>query len=128
MTKSHSFNYSISKKLPRKTQVFSLEDKCLCLVPIVAQHFRQPETPYEDPPEIPRNHLDNLLTYREPTRIYLTDACGRCQIPKEYWGRVYINLLEFCAELVLIWIDILEKTTDDEEFLLSMGDITTDIG
>ena len=83
----------------------------------------------------------NLLTYREPTRIYLTDACEICivdfrskgrswrwQIPKEYWGRAHINLLEFCAELVSIWIDIAEDTLDEEEYLLSMGDSTTYIG
>ena len=50
--------------------------------------------------------LMNLLTYLEPTRINLTDACkvgmggfsskGRAwrrKIPKEYWGRTHINLL-----------------------------------
>ena len=82
----------------------------------------------------------NLLTYREPTRIYLTDSykigtggfsskgrAWRWQIPKEYWVRAHINLLDFCAELVLICIEIKEDTLDDEEFLLSMGDSTEDI-
>ena len=54
-------------------------------------------------------------------------AC-RWQIPKEYWGRVYINLLELYAELVSIWIDIVEDALDGEECLLSMGDITKAIG
>ena len=62
----------------------------------------------------------NLLTYHEPTRIYLIDACEigmggfiskgrawRWKIFKEYWGRAHINLLEFCVELVSIWIDII---------------------
>ena len=52
----------------------------------------------------------NLLNYCEPTLIYLLDACEigmgvfsskgkawRWKIPKEYWGRRHINLLEFCA-------------------------------
>ena len=69
----------------------------------------------------------NLLTYREPTRIYLTDACKigmsgfsskgrlcRWQIPKEYLSRAYINLLEFFSELLSIWIDIVEETMDDK--------------
>ena len=83
----------------------------------------------------------NLLTYREPTRINLTNAykigmvglsskgrAWRWQIPKTFWGRAHINLLELCAELVSIWIDIVEDTLDDEECLISMGDSTTDIG
>ena len=36
--------------------------------------------------------------------------------------------MEFCAELVLIWIDIVEDTLDDEEFLLYMGESTPAIG
>ena len=77
----------------------------------------------------------NLLTYREPTLIYLTDACeigmrdfiskGRAwmwQIPKYYWGHTHINLLELCTELVSICIDIVENTLDDEICLLSIGD------
>ena len=35
-------------------------------------------------------------------------------MPKEYWGRTHINLLEFCAELVSIWINIIEDILDDE--------------
>ena len=85
--------------------------------------------------------LMNLLTYHEPTRIYLIDACDigiggfsskgrawRWQIPKEYLGRAHINLLEFCAELVSIWINIVEETLYDEECILSMGDSTKAIG
>ena len=83
----------------------------------------------------------NLITYREPNRIYLTDACEigmvgfiskgrarRWKITKEYWGCAHINLLEFCEELVSIWIDIIEDTLDDNACLLSMGDIPTAIG
>ena len=85
--------------------------------------------------------LMNLITYCEPTRIYLTDACKigmggfsskgrarRWQIPKEYWGRGHINLFEFCAEIVSIWINIVEDTLDDEECLISMWDRKTAIG
>ena len=36
--------------------------------------------------------------------------------------------MEFCTEIVSIWIDIVEGTLDDEEFVLSMGDTTTAIG
>ena len=68
----------------------------------------------------------NLLTYREPTHIYLTDACKigmggfsskdrawGWKITKEYWGPAHIKLLEFCAELVSILIYIVEDTLDD---------------
>ena len=50
------------------------------------------------------------------------------QIPKEYWGCAHINLLEFCAEIILIWVDIVEDALDDEEYLLSMEDSTTATG
>ena len=84
--------------------------------------------------------LMNMLTYRKPTRVYLTNACEICmggfsskcktwrwQTPKEYWGRAHINLWEFCAELVSIWIDIVEDTLNEKEYLLSIGDIKTSI-
>ena len=70
----------------------------------------------------------NLLNYCEPTPLYLTDTCKigmgglssksrawRWQIPKEYWGRALINLLEFCVDLVSIWINTIEDTLDYEE-------------
>ena len=42
------------------------------------------------------------------------------EIPKEYSGRAHIKLLEFCVEILSIWINIVEYTLDDEEFLLSV--------
>ena len=50
------------------------------------------------------------------------------EIPKEYSGRAHIKLLEFCVEILSIWINIVEYTLDDEECLLFMGDSTTAIG
>ena len=36
--------------------------------------------------------------------------------------------MEFCAELVFVFIDIVEDRLDVKECLISMGDITTAIG
>ena len=47
--------------------------------------------------------------------------------PKEYWDSAHINLLEFCAELLSIWINIVEDTMYDENCLLYMRYRTTAI-
>eukprot|EP00979_Chaetoceros_neogracilis_P013087 scaffold3660_cov246-Chaetoceros_neogracile.AAC.3 len=83
----------------------------------------------------------NLLTFREPTRGYWTDSCEiglggfnsngkawRWQIPEELRNRAHINLLEFLAELIGVWIDIIDDDLGDEECLLPMGDSSTAVG
>ena len=67
----------------------------------------------------------NLLTYREPTRGYQTDACEygigghntvgrsyRWKIPYHLLGQAHINVLEFLGELIGPWIDIIEGTLE----------------
>jgi len=62
----------------------------------------------------------NLLTFRHPDIVYWSDACNsgiggysskghawRWQIPTELQNRAHINLLEFIAELICIWVDIM---------------------
>ena len=66
----------------------------------------------------------NLITFCSPDRIYINDASehglggfsihGRAwswRIPEHLQGRAHINLLEFLAQLISIWIDIEEGTT-----------------
>lgn len=64
----------------------------------------------------------NLLTYRYPDVIYLSDhgceygiggysAHGhawRWKIPPELQNGAHINLLEFIAELICIWVNIVQ--------------------
>ena len=83
----------------------------------------------------------NLLTYRSPDAQYKVDACPkgmggfsktgrawRLELPQHLRGRAHINLLEFIASLVSIWIDIAEQNTKPFDCLLAMGDSTTAIG
>ena len=83
----------------------------------------------------------NLLTYRKPTRIYINDASehglggfstlGRAWtwiIPNKLRGRARINLLEFLAQVMSIWIDIWEGAVQDHDCLLGMGDNTASMG
>ena len=83
----------------------------------------------------------NLLTFREPTRGCWTDACEyglggfnatgrawRITLPEHLLHRAHINLLEFLAELVAVWTDILEEDLDPFECFLAGGDSSTAIG
>jgi hypothetical protein len=83
----------------------------------------------------------NLLTYRYPDVIYWSDACNfgiggycprgnawRWKIPHESQHRAHINLLEFLAEMICIWIVILNKNLHPDDCVLCFGDSTTAMG
>ena len=84
----------------------------------------------------------NLLTFREPTRIYIGDAsehglggmttnsgkAWRYLIPQKLRGRAHINLLEFLVQVISIWVDIEEGLVQPQDCLLAMGDNTTAAG
>ena len=83
----------------------------------------------------------NLITFRSPDKIYINDAsehglggfathgrAWRWCIPSILQGRAHINLLEFLAQLISIWIDILEGVTKPQDCLLGMGDSTAAMG
>jgi hypothetical protein len=83
----------------------------------------------------------NLLTYRYPETIYWSDACNygiggysskgcawRWKIPAELQNRAHINLLEFLAKVICIWIDILNENLHPDDCILCFGDSTTAMG
>ena len=83
----------------------------------------------------------NLLTFREPNNIHICDASehglggfashGRAWayvIPVEIRGRAHINILEYIAQVVSIWLDILDNTAKNEDCILCMGDNTSAMG
>ena len=83
----------------------------------------------------------NLLTFRLPDITYICDASeyglegfasdGRgwsYQIPERLRNRAHINVLEYLAKIISIWIDLLEGTTNSEDYLLSIGDNTSALG
>ena len=83
----------------------------------------------------------NLLTFRLPNITYICDASeyglggfashGRAwsySIPINLRNRAHINILEYLAQIISIWIDILEGITQSEDCLLSIGDNTSALG
>ena len=83
----------------------------------------------------------NLITFRCPSKIYINDASehglggfathGRAWsyiIPDHLQGRAHINLLEFLAQLISIWIDFIEQRIQPLDCLLGMGDNTASMG
>jgi hypothetical protein len=83
----------------------------------------------------------NLLTYRFPDVVYWSDACNfgiggyssrgnawKWRIPQELQNRAHINLLEFLAEMICIWIDILNGNLHPDDCVLCFGDSTTAMG
>ena len=73
----------------------------------------------------------NLLTFRQPTNIHICDASehglggfvnhGRAWsyvIPMDVRGRAHINILEYMAQVVAIWVDILEGTATSEDCIM----------
>ena len=83
----------------------------------------------------------NLLTFRTPDIVYICDASeyglggfashGRAwtyQIPIELRNRAHINILEYLAQIIIIWIDIIEGSVKSEDCILSIGDNTSSLG
>ena len=83
----------------------------------------------------------NLIIFRRPTKIYISDACPygmggfsvnsgrawRMSIPPDLIGKVSNNLLEYIAEIVCVWIDILNGDVVEFDCCLSLGDNTSAI-
>ena len=83
----------------------------------------------------------NTLVFRKPSRIYIVDACkhgfgGWCAdgsawclvIPKHLRNRAHINLLEFMAHVIPIWMDIMEGRISNQDCVLVKGDSWTTSG
>ena len=83
----------------------------------------------------------NSIVFRAPSKIYINDASehglggfathGRAwswNIPPKLRGRAHINLLEFLAQLISIWIDHIEGRISPLDCLLGMGDNTASMG
>ena len=83
----------------------------------------------------------NLLTARKPDIIYVCDAseyglggfashgmAWTYQIPLELRNRAHINILEYLAQIISIWINIIEGTIKPEDCLLSIGNNTSALG
>ena len=83
----------------------------------------------------------NLLTFRAPDIVHIGDAsehgmgafashgrAWRLEIPDYLQGRAHINFLEFLTQVISVWIDIIESTSEDEDCILCMGDSTTAMG
>jgi len=83
----------------------------------------------------------NLLTYRQPSHLFRSDACEhglggysadglawRWHLPNHLLSRAHINLLEFLASIICIWLDILRGKVPPQSCILSMGDSTTATG
>ena len=80
----------------------------------------------------------NLLTYRFPTHVAVTDACEaglgillsngmavRWEIPKHLQQRAHVNLLEFLGQLAAIWMLAIENCLTPNSCLLVNGDSST---
>ena len=83
----------------------------------------------------------NLLTFRAPDIVYICDAAeygldgfashGRAWtyvIPPHLRNRAHINILEYLAQIIAIWIDVIEGVTKKEDCILAMGDNTSAMG
>ena len=83
----------------------------------------------------------NLLTFRQPDIVYICDAAeyglggfashGRAWtyvIPPDLRSRAHINVLEYLAQIIAIWIDVIEGVTKKEDCILAMGDNTSAMG
>ena len=83
----------------------------------------------------------NIISFRVPTKTYINDASehglggfschGRAwawEIPENLRGRAHINLLEFMAQLISIWVDDIEGRLAPLDCLLGMGDNTASMG
>ena len=83
----------------------------------------------------------NLLTFRTPDVVYICDAAeyglggfashGRAWtyvIPQNLRNRAHINVLEYLAQIIALWIDIIEKRIKKQDCVLAIGDNTSAMG
>ena len=84
----------------------------------------------------------NLIVFRQPSKMYLSDSCPhrvgsfslksgrawRLKLPLDLVWKVSNDLLEFMADIICIWVDILENEMDTFDCYLSLGDNTSAIG
>ena len=84
----------------------------------------------------------NLIVCRRPTKIYISDSCPygmggfsvlsgrawRLKLPADLIGKVSNNLLEYMAEVICIWIDVLNGDLQKYDCILALGDNTSAIG
>ena len=84
----------------------------------------------------------NLLIERQPNHLFITDSCEngiggfslksgrafRFEIPSHLKGRVSNNVLEYLAEIVAIWMGILEEEVQPLDCCYSCTDNTSAIG
>ena len=81
------------------------------------------------------------LTFRKPNIVYICDASeyglggfashGRAWsyiIPKHLRNRAHINMLEYMAQIIALWTDIIENKTQKEDCILAIGDNTSAMG
>ena len=80
----------------------------------------------------------DLITFREPDIVYICDTveCGSggfvsngrawtYQKPPELRTKVQLNIQEYIAQIVAIWIDITEKRTNREDYMSAIDDSST---
>ena len=53
---------------------------------------------------------------------------GHTEIPKKLRNRAHTNILEYMAQIISIWIDVIEGVTQQDDCLLSIGDNTSALG
>ena len=83
----------------------------------------------------------NILTFRKPNIVYICDASeyglggfashGRAWsyiIPRHLRNRAHINILEYIAQIVALWTDIIENRIQKEDCILAIGDNTSAMG
>ena len=83
----------------------------------------------------------NLVTFRQPTHAYFSDACPaglggyndrgkawRWEIPHHLRRRASINMLEHVASIIGPWIDILADDLPPQSCSISLTDNTTSAG
>ena len=83
----------------------------------------------------------NTVVFRKPEKYFICDASeyglggfsteGRAwtwEIPQEFKGRAHINVLEYMAQLISIWTDMMEGNIGKQDCILAMGDNTSAMG
>eukprot|EP00957_Ditylum_brightwellii_P156549 11915054-Ditylum_brightwellii.AAC.1 len=83
----------------------------------------------------------NLLAFRKPTKVYISDSCPtglgsynhegrawRFYLPPSLQFRAGNNVLEHLAWIITPWIDILKGSLGKGDCLLSLTDSTTSEG
>ena len=122
-------------KIPKQYQKYKVQSNKTWTTHVIEfWNKRQLQDLYTSAHEIKRGNIHEEKVEIGPTKINISDSCPlvlggisihgwycRYHIPRTLQGRNSNNILEYIAEIIIIWVDIIEGHMNKEIFVLALS-------